>query len=154
MLQLRFLEQFLHTQKEVHEMATEKTFAVAGVSTHKDGTKIRFANDTMRVKILRKNGHTDINLVDLPREMTKGEIAQFLTESNFAQGNVAVLAAIRDLAKKNKVTTVAAKPTVATKARSPAANQVKTAVKTPQVPAIPGMTPLGLAEVMATPALM
>ena len=84
-------------------MATSKTFAVAGVSTHKDGTKIRFANDAMRVKILRKNGHTDINLIDLPREMTKGEIAQHLFETDFADGRPAVLEAIQDLAKKNKV---------------------------------------------------
>ena len=84
-------------------MATSKTFAVAGVSTFKDGTKIRFANDAARVKILIKNGHTDIELVDLPREMTKGEIAQYLFESDFARGRTAVLEAIQDLAKKNKV---------------------------------------------------
>ena len=84
-------------------MATQKTFAVAGVSTHKDGTKIRFANDAARVKILIKNGHTDINLVDLPREMTKAEIAQYLFETGFGAGDAAVEAAIQDLAKKNKV---------------------------------------------------
>jgi hypothetical protein len=84
-------------------MATQKTFAVAGVSTHKDGTKIRFANDAARVKILIKNGHTDINLVDLPREMTKAEIAQYLFETGFGQGDAAVEAAIQDLARKNKV---------------------------------------------------
>jgi hypothetical protein len=84
-------------------MATQKTFAVAGVSTHKDGTKIRFANDAARVKILIKNGHTDIDLKDLPREMTKGEIAQYLFETDFANGRPEVLEAIQDLAKKNKV---------------------------------------------------
>ena len=84
-------------------MATQKTFAVAGVSTHKDGTKIRFANDAARVKILIKNGHTDINLIDLPREMTKAEIAQYLFETGFGQGDAAVQAAIQDLARKNKV---------------------------------------------------
>jgi hypothetical protein len=84
-------------------MATEKTFAVAGVSTFKDGTKIRFANDATRVKILKKNGHTDIDLKDLPREMTKAEIAQYLFETDFADGRPQVLEAIQDLAKKNKV---------------------------------------------------
>ena len=88
-------------------MATSKTFAVAGVSTHKDGTKIRFANDAARVKILIKNGHTDIELVDLPREMTKAEIAQHLFETDFADGRPAVLEAIQDLARKNKVKLVA-----------------------------------------------
>lgn len=84
-------------------MATEKKFAVAGVSTHEGSTKIRFANDAARVKILIKNGHTDIELVDLPQEMTKAEIAQYLTEIDFAKGRPAVIAAVKDLAKKNKV---------------------------------------------------
>jgi hypothetical protein len=84
-------------------MATQKTFAVAGVSTFKDGTKIRFANDAARVKILIKNGHTDIELIDLPRDMTKAEIAEYLFETDFAKGRVPVMDAIKDLAKKNKV---------------------------------------------------
>ena len=84
-------------------MATEKTFAVAGVSTLNGDTKIRFANDAARVKILIKNGHTDIELIDLPKEMTKGEIAQYLFETDFAKGRTAVVEAIQELAKKNKV---------------------------------------------------
>ena len=76
---------------------------MAGVSTHKDGTKIRFASDSMRVKILKKNGHTDIDLKDLPQEMTKAEIAQHLFDTDFAKGRPAVAAAIQDLARKNKV---------------------------------------------------
>jgi hypothetical protein len=84
-------------------MATEKTFAVAGVSTLAGKTKIRFANDMMRIKILAKNGHTGVDLVELPREMTKAEIAQYLTEIGFGAGDAAVLEAIQDLAKKNKV---------------------------------------------------
>jgi len=69
-----------YTHREVIEMSTEKKFAVAGVSTLGGKTKVRFANDTMRIKILAKNGHTDVNLVDLPREMTKAEIAQHMVE--------------------------------------------------------------------------
>lgn len=84
-------------------MATEKRFAVAGISTLDGKTKVRFANDAMRVKILAKNGHTDIELADLPHEMTKAEIAQFLFETDFAKGRVHVIDAIKDLAKKNKV---------------------------------------------------
>lgn len=84
-------------------MSTEKTFAVAGVSTLAGKTKIRFANDTMRIKILAKNGHTDVNLVDLPREMTKAEIAQHMVEVGFGSGNAAVQAAIAYVAKKNPV---------------------------------------------------
>jgi len=82
-------------------MSTEKKFAAAGVSTLEGKTKVRFANDTMRIKILAKNGHTDVNLVDLPREMTKAEIAQHMVEVGFGKGNAAVEAAIAYVAKKN-----------------------------------------------------
>jgi hypothetical protein len=84
-------------------MATDKKFAVAGVSTLSGKTKIRFANDAMRVKILAKNGHTDVDLIELPREMTKAEIVAHMVEVGFGKGNAAVEAAIKDLAKKNKV---------------------------------------------------
>ena len=84
-------------------MATEKKFAVAGVSTQAGKTKVRFANDAARVKILIKHGHTDIELVDLPHEMTKGEIAQHMHSIGFGAGNEAIQGAIADLAKKNKV---------------------------------------------------
>jgi hypothetical protein len=82
-------------------MATDKRFAVAGVSTLDGKTKVRFANDVMRIKILAKNGHTDIELIDLPREMTKAEIAQHMIEVGFGKGNAAVEAAVAYVAKKN-----------------------------------------------------
>ena len=93
-------------------MATEKRFAVAGVSTLAGKTKIRFANDAMRVKILAKNGHTDVDLIELPREMTKAEIAQHLIEVGFGKGQASVEAAIKDLAKKNPSATKAKVSTV------------------------------------------
>ncbi len=95
-------------------MATDKKFAVAGVSTQAGKTKVRFANDTMRIKILAKNGHTDIDLIELPREMTKAEIAAHMVEVGFGKGNAAVEAAVAYVAKKNpsapkaKVSTVPA----------------------------------------------
>lgn len=82
-------------------MATDKKFAVAGVSTLNGKTKIRFANDTMRIKILAKNGHTDVELINLPHEMTKAEIAQHLIATEFGKGNAAVEAAVAYIAKKN-----------------------------------------------------
>ena len=97
-------------------MSTEKKFAVAGVSTLGGKTKVRFANDTMRIKILGKNGHTDVNLVDLPREMTKAEIAQHMVEVGFGKGNAAIEAAIAYVAKKNP----AAKQVKATVAKTEA----------------------------------
>jgi hypothetical protein len=82
-------------------MATSKTFSVAGVSTQAGKTKIRFANDSMRIKILAKNGHTDVELIDLPHEMTKSEIAAHMVAVDFAKGRKAVADAIAYLAKKN-----------------------------------------------------
>lgn len=84
-------------------MTTAKTFEVAGVSTLAGKTKIRFANDTMRIKILQKNGHTDVELLSLPHAMTKGEIAQYMIETGFGADNEATQAAIQYVVKKNPV---------------------------------------------------
>ena len=88
-------------------MATDKKFAVAGVSTLNGKTKVRFANDVMRIKILAKNGHTDVELIDLPREMTKAEIAQHMITTEFGKGNAAIEAAVAYIAKKNPLPKVA-----------------------------------------------
>ncbi len=98
-----------HTERG-NNMATAKKFAVAGVSTLSGKTKIRFANDTMRIKILAKNGHTDVELVTLPNEMTKAEIAQHLVEIGFGAGKPAVQAAIAYVAKKNPPSAAAQQP--------------------------------------------
>lgn len=58
----------------------DKLFKVAGVSKGKAGYKVRFANDMTRVKILAKT-ETDINLIELPKEMTKPELVSFLKTS-------------------------------------------------------------------------
>jgi hypothetical protein len=94
-------------------MATEKKFAVAGVSTLNGKTKIRFANDTMRIKILGKNGHTGVDLIELPSEMTKGEIAQHLIATAYGKGNAAIEAAIAYVAKKNPAVKAVNSATVA-----------------------------------------
>ena len=82
-------------------MATEKKFSVVGVSTLNGKTKIRFANDSMRIKILIKNGHQDVDMIKLDREMYKWEIAEHLKAVNFAKDNSATKAAIDYIAKKN-----------------------------------------------------
>ena len=71
-------------------MATDKLFSVVGVSTLKGKTKIRFANDTMRIKILLKNGHTDVDFIDLPHKMTKPEAIQYLKDIKWHAGEPAV----------------------------------------------------------------
>lgn len=56
-------------------------FKVAGVSTLKGEVKVRFANDMTRVKVLAKNGHTDIELMELPEAMDKAAVVAFLKTS-------------------------------------------------------------------------
>lgn len=82
-------------------MATDKKFSVVGTSTLNGKTKVRFANDSLRVKILAKNGHENINLINLPSEMFKWEIAKHMNEIDFAKGDSDVQKAIDYIAKKN-----------------------------------------------------
>ena len=53
-------------------------FKVAGVSILKGEVKVRFANDMTRVKVLAKNGHTDIELRELPDAMDKPAVVTYL----------------------------------------------------------------------------
>lgn len=99
-------------------MATDKRFAVAGTSTHAGETKLRFANDMLRTKVLQKNGHTNINLVELPSEMTKAEAIQYLQSIDFGKGDSAVESALAEGSKKNPAT---AKPVKAKTAKVKAA---------------------------------
>lgn len=58
---------------------SEGIFTVAGVSTQYGITKVRFANDlASRVKLLAKGGHNPLELVQLPKPMTKAEACQYL----------------------------------------------------------------------------
>jgi len=82
---------------------TNKQFSIVGVSTHKGKTKLRFANDPMRIKVLLKNGHDVGPMIDLPNPMTKGEIASYLIETNFAGDNAAYADAVAYTATKNTV---------------------------------------------------
>lgn len=107
-------------------MATDKTFTVVGISTFADGTKVRFANDVMRVKVLAKNGHTDINLVELPEAMLKTDAAKFLAQlpefqDAVSQATIAEYLDKHDKQPKAKVEVKkAVKKAVTTKAKAPA----------------------------------
>ncbi len=61
-------------------MATTKTFEIAGTTRLPSGTvKVRFANDLVsRIKILHKNGHSDIELIELGEKMSKADICKML----------------------------------------------------------------------------
>ena len=61
-------------------MATDKQFKVFGTSKQGDSYKVRFANDTMRVKVLEKHGHTDVILVELSEAVSKYEGIQAIKD--------------------------------------------------------------------------
>jgi hypothetical protein len=68
----------------------EKTFTVAGTSNLNGTVKFRFANDLKsRIKVLEKNGHTEVNLIELPTAMTKAQAIAFLESLPAAEGAVA-----------------------------------------------------------------
>jgi hypothetical protein len=82
-----------------------KTFAVAGVSTLNGVVKYRFAADMLRIKVLEKNGHTDIQLFELPQPMDKdGAVLWLKTEKNIVveDNDVAPKAPKAPRAKKEK----------------------------------------------------
>jgi len=108
-------------------MATEKLFTVAGTATNPNGTtKARFANDLVaRIKILNKSGCTDINLIELPKPMTKLQALQYLSEqgvtgdAGYAVANK--LAEKTKLAKKGEVKVKAAGVKATAKVATPEA---------------------------------
>ena len=83
-------------------MATNKLFTVAGTATQNGVTKARFANDMVaRIKILNKSGCTNINLIELPKPMTKLEALQHL--QTLGQTGDAGYAVANKLAEKTKI---------------------------------------------------
>ena len=71
-----------------------KTFTVAGVSKLNGQFKARFANDITRVKVLDKNGHTDINLIELPYAMDKQDAVDHLLTLPAFSTDTAIIAAM------------------------------------------------------------
>ena len=66
---------------------TNKTFSVAGTSTFNGVTKVRFANDFVgRLKILFKNGHDNVELIELGGEFTKAQVCEILLNHDKYQG--------------------------------------------------------------------
>jgi len=76
------------------------TFTHAGVSTLEGQTKVRFANGAERVKVLVKNGHTGIDIIELKHPMTKDEAVAYLLSIDFDNGNATVRAALEAYGQK------------------------------------------------------
>jgi len=66
-------------------MADNKLYTVAGTAEQHGMTKVRFANDFVsRIKILDKNGCTNIQLFELPEPMTKLDALHWLKEQDLS----------------------------------------------------------------------
>jgi hypothetical protein len=80
-----------YTQRKGNFMSQ---FSHAGVSRLNGEFKVRFANDSLRVKVLAKNGHKDIDIIELKSPMSKEDAVAFLLSINFDNGNKEVRAAL------------------------------------------------------------
>jgi hypothetical protein len=67
-----------------------KVFSHAGVSRLDGVLKARFANDALRVKVLAKGGHTDIDLVEFLEPLSKEAAVLKLIEMGFGKGNAEI----------------------------------------------------------------
>ena len=113
-------------------MATDKLFTVVGTSKLDGVTKVRFANDVLRTKVLQKHGHEDIILVELPEAMTKLDAVKAI-QGDEAFSSAAAQAAIADYldAKSPKEKTVKSAPAKAkaTATKAPAKAKAKATAK-------------------------
>jgi hypothetical protein len=108
-------------------MATDKTFKVFGVSKLDGEFKVRFANDMMRIKVLAKHGHTDIELVEVSEPISKYEGIKMIKDlPEFA--NAAAQSAIAEYLedKAPKAPKAKAAPAKAKKATAPKAKVAET----------------------------
>ena len=76
------------------------TFKVVGTSKLNGVTKVRFANDMTRVKVLQKNDHTEIDLVELVEPMSKADAVAYLIKIDFANGRADVAQALAEASDK------------------------------------------------------
>jgi hypothetical protein len=104
-------------------MENGQLFTVAGVSTLEGVMKARLANELTRVKVLEKNGHTNVRLVTLPGPMTKEDAVAFLrTHADYqdAEAQVALAPEAPKVPKEAKVK-VAKEPKAAKTVKAPKA---------------------------------
>jgi hypothetical protein len=94
------------------------TFKVAGVSKLDGKFKVRFANDMLRVKVLEKNGHKSVDLVEFVTPLTKEQAVAKLIEMNFAKGDAAIQAALDEASDKRTATPKVVKTKAAPKAKA------------------------------------
>ena len=112
-------------------MSTNKLYTVAGTSTFNGKTKVRFANDYVsRFKILTKNGHENIELMELSKPMSKAEVCMFqLTTEKFqseSQQSAISEFVVRNISVDTAPATAEVEPTIEVKIDEPTAPVTET----------------------------
>jgi hypothetical protein len=118
----------LNTHRKANIMATDKLFTVVGTSKLDGETKVRFANDIMRTKVLQKHNHEDIVLVELDTPMTKIEAVLAIKNGDEFQ-SAAQQAAIADYLDAKTPKEKAVKSTPKAKVAAPKATKAKATAK-------------------------
>ena len=120
-------------------------FTHAGVSRLNGEFKVRFANDALRVKVLDKNGHKDIDIVELKEPMNKEDAIAYLMSIDFATQNGVTNAAV-EAALFEAIDKRAVKP-----AKAPKAVKAKPTMESIKAKAVKAVTPKVTAEMEDAP---
>lgn len=120
-------------------------FTHAGVSRLNGEFKVRFANDALRVKVLAKNGHKDIDIVELKEPMNKEDAIAYLMSIDFATQNGVTNAEV-EAALFEAIDKRAVKP-----AKAPKAVKAKPTMESIKAKAVKAVTPKVTAEMEEAP---
>jgi hypothetical protein len=101
------------------------TFKVAGTSSLNGTTKVRFANDMLRVKVLEKNGHKNVDLVEFISPLTKEQAVAKLIEMDFAKGDKIIMDALANALDKRTEKPAKAPKAKATVKKGPSMDAIK-----------------------------
>jgi hypothetical protein len=101
------------------------TFKVAGTSSLNGVTKVRFANDMLRVKVLEKNGHKNVDLVEFVTPLTKEQAVAKLIEMDFAKGDKVIQDALVNALDKRTEKPATAPKAKATVKKGPTMDAIK-----------------------------
>lgn len=118
------------------------TYSHAGVSKLNGEFKVRYANDAMRVKVLAKNGHTDIDMLEMKHPMTKEDAVAYLISIDFDNGRAEIRAALEAEVDKRSVP-VAKEPKVKAKKEVSAKPKAEAKPKAAKAKLTPVEGPIG-----------
>ena len=92
---------------------TDKLFTYAGVSRLNGQYKARFATDSLRIKVLAKAGHDNIDIVQLPEPMNKIQALEYLIGIDFDDGRAEIRGALEEGLSKRQSKTKSVEPAAA-----------------------------------------